>query len=339
MQAHAAKAERGGGRVGAVALLAALLVLGAAIWVYGGSDAEGADGTWQPLHDARLERSEVGAARVGNAIYVVGGFLAPSGTTTAAVERYDIRADRWRRAAPMPVAVNHPAAVSYRGFVYVYGGYPDAISFDPVAGTLQRFNPRNGRWALLPPSPTPRAAAGLVARDGKLYAVGGADGPALATLEIYDVATQRWQAGPPMATPREHVAAVATADGVYVFGGRSDGGEHDTVERFDPRSGSWTLLPSMRTARSGFAAVAIGDRPVVFGGEELRPNGTAIPSVALFDPDRRRWELLPSMRSPRHGLGGAVLARRVYAIEGGPTPGLDFSKDAEYLDVPRSRLR
>ena len=40
------------------------------------------------------------------------------------------------------------------------------------------------------------------------------------------------------------------------------------------------------------------------------------------------------MRTPRHGLGGAALGRRVFAIEGGPTPGFAFTRTIEYLDVP-----
>jgi len=36
---------------------------------------------------------------------------------------------------------------------------------------------------------------------------------------------------------------------------------------------------------------------------------------------------------------GAALGRRIYALEGGPTPGFAFSNGIEFLDVPRSVLR
>jgi N-acetylneuraminic acid mutarotase len=321
------------GLVSAAALLVALLALGAAIRVDGGSLAGATTLAWRQLSDASLERTEVGAARIGNSIYVVGGFVAPS-ATTAAVERYDIRRDRWQRAEPMPIAVNHPAVTSHDGFLYVYGGYTDS-SFGPVTGALQRFEPRRGRWALLPVSPTPRAAAGLAARGGKLYAVGGAAGRALTTLEVYDVATRRWRSAPSMRTPREHIAAIATGDGVYVLGGHSSAGELDTVERFDPERRRWSRLPHLRQARSGFAAVTVRGRPIAFGGEELTPGGTTIPSVELYDPKARRWVSLPPMRTPRHGLGGAAMGTRIYALEGGPKPGFAFSNSIEFLDVTR----
>jgi len=87
-------------------------------------------------------------------------------------------------------------------------------------------------------------------------------------------------------------------------------------------------------ARGGIASARLSDgRIVVFGGERLEPGGTTIAEVELFDPRTRRWRLLPDMRTPRHGLGGAALGRRVFALEGGPTPGFAFTPTIEYLDV------
>lgn len=321
---------------GVVFLLAALLAL--AIGSTGPPAGESATSGWRPLRSAGLERTEVGAARIGRSIYVVGGFEAPS-KTTAAVESYDIERDRWRRLPAMPIAVNHPAVASHRGALYVYGGYTDS-SFRPVTAGLQRYDPRSAEWTRLPSSPTPRAAAALAAFGGRLFAVGGASaGGALGTLEIYDVAAREWRSAPPMDVPREHIAAVRTGAGIYVLGGRSAAGNLDVVERFDPRRRRWSRLPRLREARSGIAAVAVQGRPVVFGGEELTPGGTTIRSVELFDPAERRWRPLPGMRTSRHGLGGAAMGRRVYALQGGPMPGLTFSSGIEFLDLSRGMLR
>ena len=91
---------------------------------------------WHTLRPAGLERTEVSAARVGDAIYVAGGFER-AGADTAAVERYDIRRDRWTRVRSMPVALNHAAIATYRGDVYVVGGYKGSRA---VAGLL-RYDP------------------------------------------------------------------------------------------------------------------------------------------------------------------------------------------------------
>jgi hypothetical protein len=46
------------------------------------------------------------------------------------------------------------------------------------------------------------------------------------------------------------------------------------------------------------------------------------------------WQPLPDMVTPRHGVGGAAKGDRVYALEGGPQPGLAYSSALEYLDLP-----
>src|SRR5688572_16399081 len=84
-----------------------------------GSSAE----RWRTLRPATIERTEVAAARIGDLLYVVGGFAAPDGATSDVVEQYDLRRDRWNRVRPIPQAVNHAAAVAYRGDLYVVCGY------------------------------------------------------------------------------------------------------------------------------------------------------------------------------------------------------------------------
>jgi N-acetylneuraminic acid mutarotase len=322
----------------AIAIVAALVV---AIVACGGSESgatrsaaiDSSTSRWRVLHDAILRRTEVGAARIGRFIYVVGGFL-PSTETTAAVERYDIERDRWKRLQPMPVAVNHPAVASHRGRLYVYGGYTDS-TFVPVTGALQRYEPRSGSWTQLAGSPHPRAAAALAAVNGKLYAAGGtAGGEVLDLLEVFDISERRWSAGPSMAVAREHIASTVAAGEIYVVGGRSP--NLRTVERYRPGARRWQRLAPLLTARSGIAAATVKGKPVVFGGEG--PEGTIKP-VELFDPEQGRWHSLPGMRTPRHGLGGAAFGRRVYALEGGPQPGFAFSDKIEFLDVSPRLLR
>jgi non-specific serine/threonine protein kinase len=88
----------------------------------------------------------------------------------------------------------------------------------------------------------------------------------------------------------------------------------------------------MPTARSGHAAVVAGGRLIVFGGEEL-DGGTTIEQVEAYDPRTREWSEVPAMITPRHGVGGVARGGRIYAVEGGPQPGLFFSSALEYLDV------
>jgi N-acetylneuraminic acid mutarotase len=326
--------SHGASRAVLAGTLAALLVI-AAVLVLARDGGARAD-RWTALEPAQLARTEVAAARIGRFAYVVGGFERSSGGTVAAVERYDIRGDRWRRVQDMPIALNHPTAAAYGGRLYVHGGYRGETDLTRPTGVLLRYDPSRRRWRRLPSSPTPRAAHALAAIDGRLYAAGGAnDSGSLRSLEVYDIRRRRWRAGPSFpGPPRNHTTGVASGGRFYVLAGR-EAGNLAAAERYDPRRRVWEELPPLRVARGGIASARLRDgRIVVFGGERLEPGGTTIAEVELFDPRRRRWSSLPDLRTPRHGLGGAALGRRVYAIQGGPTPGFDFSPVIEYLDVP-----
>jgi hypothetical protein len=41
------------------------------------------------------------------------------------------------------------------------------------------------------------------------------------------------------------------------------------------------------------------------------------------------------MPQPRHGLGVVAQGRRVFTVEGGPMPGLAFSRALETLTIPK----
>jgi hypothetical protein len=313
-----------------LALACATAAVAANLAAAGTEERAGGGARWRNLEPSILRRTEVGAGRVGGSIYVVGGFLSPTETTNR-VERYDIAEDRWSEVAPMPIAVNHPAVATWHRHLYVYGGYTDS-SFQNLTAALQLYNPRTDRWRLLRPSPTARGAAAMAAIHGRLYAAGGTSGEVLAGLEIYDIAGNRWHRGPPMRIAREHLAASAAGGNLYVLGGRRPGNVA-VGERYNPRTRHWSPIPDMPTARSGFDAVTVKGSIVVFGGE----GAETIPAVELFDPHIRRWRSLPPMPVPRHGLGGGSLGRRVFALEGGPSPGFAFSDVAESLKLPGPR--
>jgi non-specific serine/threonine protein kinase len=90
-------------------------------------------------------------------------------------------------------------------------------------------------------------------------------------------------------------------------------------------------LPAVPYPRGGTGAAVVGGRIVSVGGEE--PAGT-IASVYAYGISARHWTRLPDMRTPRHGLGVVSFGDTVYAIAGGPEPGLHVSSANEFLTVP-----
>lgn len=323
-----------------IAGVAASLAGGAIVFAAtsgGGNPAPRAGAGWVALEPSPLQRSEVGAARIRDRIYVVGGFLRNGGTTGRMVA-YDISAGRWLKRRPLPRGVNHPGVAALRGKLYVLGGQRGRSPQRRVRD-FWRYAPKRNRWKRLPAPPAPRGALALVGHGRKLYAVGGYSNSnqQLRSLLVYDIRRKRWRKRAPMPTGRNHLAAVWAAGEVWAIGGRRPGGQNlAVVERYDPATNTWQPGPPLNVPRSGIAATRVPGSIVVFGGEELAEGDSTIPEVErldLSDVDAG-WSFLDDMVTPRHGLGGAAHKGVVYALEGGPQTALTYSNANEALAVP-----
>jgi Kelch motif len=131
----------GRARWAAVAVPLAVAGVAVAIAIPDGGDGSEAGSAaraaaWSALPSSPLQRTEVGAARVGRFAYVVGGALPPSLEPTSQVASYDTQSGTWAPVAPMPIDVHHPAVTAgaghCRGDVYVFGGYTSAGGRPPA---------------------------------------------------------------------------------------------------------------------------------------------------------------------------------------------------------------
>jgi non-specific serine/threonine protein kinase len=281
---------------------------------------------WRLLADAPTGRTEVAAAADGGYVWVAGGF-GRDGATLATVERYDLARDRWERGPDLPVAVNHAMAATLDGSVYVVGGY----QADGAVGR-RAFRLQAGRWAPVAELPEGRAAGVAVALDGRLFVAAGVGPHGLAgRMLVYDPGGDRWTAAPGPPTPREHLGGAGFAGRLYALGGRARGqGNFGAAEAFDPRSGRWEALPDLPTRRGGLAAAATANGFVVAVGGE---GEATFEQAEAFDVRAGQWRALPPLPTPRHGLGVVGVGTVLYALAGGPRPGLHVSTAGEAIDL------
>ena len=288
-------------------------------------------GRWTALPAAPHSRGEVSAALVGDSIYVVGGFDT-TGQTTALVERLNTRTGRWSASRPLPQPLNHMNAVGYGGKLYVVGGYSQPG--DTSAGAVRNFwsdDPATDRWTALPPVPSPRAAAGRCGAGHPFGRGRRTQRRADHDLDVGDLRLRHGQvvAGPVATSrPRARRGRWGRRRGVEPGWPSGRTRELRRRRRYRPVASGWDRLPPMPLARSGFQAVSVGRRIVVVGGEG--PAGT-IGEVDELDPATGHWTRLPDLPIPRHGLGLVADGPLVYAIEGGPQPGLTTSSVVERL--------
>ena len=281
---------------------------------------------WKSAAPVPVARTEVAAARLGaNEIVVVGGFVS-SGANVARADAYSPGKNRWRRLPSLPVTVDHAAAASYRGRPYVLGGY--GADRRPLA---RAFIFRDSAWRSLPAMPEPRAAAAAAVARGNLYVVGGIGPAGLATRALkLDLKSLRWSFVPGPPTEREHLAASALGGKVYAIAGRTaTTGNLDAFEVYTPATRTWAKLARVPETRGGTGAAAVGNAIVSVGGEAQE----TIETVYAYNVAKRRWSRLPDLPTPRHGLGVVAFNGRVYALAGGPHPGLFVSSANEYLRI------
>lgn len=285
----------------------------------------GAETSAAPVPEAR---TEVGAARLGDSIVVLGGFRA-DGSATDRVDVYDLSSKEWRDGPPLPAPLHHPAAASFAGRLFVAGGFTAAGT---ESARVWSLGDGDERWRDEPPLLTARGALGLAATGSRLVAFGGTSaGQVLATAEVLVAGTDQWRSAPSMASAREHTAAAARGGRVYAIAGRVGSLESNlvSVESIDPGAFApeWRKEPDLRFSRGGTAAAAVGDAVCVVGGEE--PGGTIASVECLVDG---AWRTAAELEEPRHGLGvvggddGAL-----HVLAGGPEPGLFVSTAHEVL--------
>jgi N-acetylneuraminic acid mutarotase len=111
----------------------------------------------------------VGAAAIGNNIYVAAGRFGGQNRTT--FEIYDVVNDRWSAGPPVPTARSGVAAAALNNRFYLFGG-EDLQSINTFSAN-ERFDPATNRWEQLEPMPTARHGLGAAVVGNSIYVVGG----------------------------------------------------------------------------------------------------------------------------------------------------------------------
>lgn len=179
-------------------------------------------------------------------IYSLGGGPGESASAlnpnSTRVERYLAGSDTWEVLAPMPVAAGGAAAVDDGlGHILVIGGV--SASGTTRLAEVQQFDIATGTWSTTAVADLPvgvSEARAIAGTDGKIYLVGGRDGPigvgrTRSEMLVLNPATGVWTSGPSMSVPRRDFGIALASDGyIYAIGGANDTGSTNTVERIHP---------------------------------------------------------------------------------------------------------
>ena len=299
--------------------------------------------TWSNGQTMPTPRTEAVAQAVDDKIFVIGGVDFSKGRQVDVVEVYDIKSDEWVTSLkPIPLGIDHGSSASYKGKIYVVGGFIAGKAKTPT-DKLFIYDPEKDKWEEGKPLPSPRGALTAQFINGILYVVGGVNSSHIPvrTNEAYNPETDTWTTKAPMPTARHHLASALIDGKLFVMGGRilGDGipsedmdatlSNFNRTESYDPETDAWVATEPMLDKRSGLAASSANGQIYVFGGEGVNKT---FDSVEKYDPATSRWTYEPSMPSERIGLNAVTANNKIYTIGGHiVTPGshilsLDFNE-------------
>lgn len=284
---------------------------------------------WTEGEEMPTPRTEVLAEAINDNIYVIAGvdYSEDGAGQLDIVEVYDTKNDVWiGNAEPLPVSIDHSAAVQFEGKIYIVGGFL-GLEKTPT-DRMFIYDPTKDEWTEGARLPSPRGALAADFVNGTLYAFGGLDSSQtpVTTNWAYDPRTNTWTEKAPMPTARHHVASAVIDGKIYAIGGRTLGnGEEppgdvnvaesnfDVNEMYDPQTDTWTTKQPMQEKRSGFGATTLNGQIYVFGGQAV--DGV-FESVEKYDPSIDQWTYLTSLPSPRMGLEAVPVGSKIYTIGG-----------------------
>ncbi|PIC40168.1 hypothetical protein B9Z55_011611 [Caenorhabditis nigoni] len=111
------------------------------------------------------------------------------------VERLDTESQQWERIPSMIQQRCRFGAATYKGKIYVAGGY-DGTSF---LKSVEVYDPIEKEWAPCSAMNMRRSRVSLVATNEGLFAVAGFDGENnLCSMEQYDETTDQWTISTPL---------------------------------------------------------------------------------------------------------------------------------------------
>ena len=304
------------------AVLAAFLLgagLACASWVR--SQRGAPNGTWSTKAPLPTKRFEVGAATLGDKIYVIAGESNGIQATMLNTE-YDPATNRWRELAPVPHVTSHPGVAAGNGKIYVLGGFIGV----PHVGAMDiafEYDVATDKWRALPPLSGPRASIGAAFTDGKLHAIGGRglDKITVNTHEVYDPSTGKWSKAAPLPVARDHAGVIAVDGKIHVIGGRTaDYTDLVTLhDVYDPNTDTWISAAPLPTARSGGSTVFYRGMILYVGGECRRPKaggGEAFAENEGYDLKSGNWVTLTPIPEQRNGFAGGTVGAHAYFAGG-----------------------
>ena len=190
------------------------------------------------------------------------------------------------------------AAVAFKGFIYVAGGWNEAKDLN----VMEKYCIETNQWHEISPMKTTRRGLRLVELKGKFYALGGSNGKRSSNMaECYDPEKDQWEFKTNMNNEHIYFGAVNFQDNIYVVGKKKS-------EVFKPQINRWEVIPGPKECHASDLVVFEGKLVVIGGliGKSKDSKGTS--TVQYYDSINRIWNNGKDMDVSRCFHSSAVIS-------------------------------
>ncbi len=242
-------------------------------------NSDGTIGAWAKLNTlpSRM-RNHVTIAASGY-LYVLGGTDGTSQLSTvySAKINSDGTIGVWATLNTLPALSSRAGGVAYNGYLYFFGGSPDAVNtestvYSAVYSAAMNTDGTLGTWQTLSTMPTVRFAFGYTAYNGFIFILGGSSSVSVPVSTVYSVpmkadgtiGTWKTLTALPVVMAEQTVAAYNGY--LYQFGGATVSTAYSAKISSDGTIGSWSTLSTLPITIRGSASTVSNGYVFVNGG-------------------------------------------------------------------------
>lgn len=126
--------------------------------------------------------------------------------------------------------------------------------------SVERYDPYTNKWYTVPSMTVRRSGACVSAFEGKIFVVGGHDGPqVLKCVEVFDPVHNHWEFIADLNVARRNASFVIHNGLFYVIGGDDGHKNLSSVEIYSPQRNVWSLLPSFMNEARAYSGCVVAE--------------------------------------------------------------------------------
>lgn len=242
----------------------------------------------------------------------------------------------WTTKAPASSERTEVTATRRGRSIYVAGGFvPEG---DSTTATVEVYSIDDDSWRAGPDLPVAVNHAMSATAGGRVYVVGGYQGPGLSnpTRRAFVLRAGAWSPIPRMPAVRAAAAAVGLGGKIYVVGGVTGNGLAAKTFVFNPRSNRWLRRPGLLVPRHHLGVARNRGRIYAVAGRAQ--GGGNLTAFERYNPKTRTWKTLNPVPTARSGNGAAATSNGWIVAMGGEGPGGTIG-EVEAWDVAKRRWR